>query len=245
MTAYRLHFEPANLDALKIVTSGKIGEARFMTSDFSYQVTDLDNIRLKAESGGGAIWDIGIYCNNAARTLMRAEPEEVFAYRALRAKDPRFKEVPETFAVMMKFPGEKFASFTCSFGADTSANYHFYGTKGAIRVEESYEYATPRKLLLMKDGKTVKTKRYKKADQFAPEILYFSDCVLTGKDPEPSASEGLNDVKIIRAIIQSSESGRPVAIRKSAPHVGPNRGMKKNLTGHGEPNLVNATGASS
>ena len=38
MIAYRLHFEPANLEAVKLITSGRLGEARFFGSDFSYQV---------------------------------------------------------------------------------------------------------------------------------------------------------------------------------------------------------------
>ena len=44
MIAYRLHFEPANLEAVKLITSGRLGEARFFGSDFSYQVKP-DNIR--------------------------------------------------------------------------------------------------------------------------------------------------------------------------------------------------------
>jgi glucose-fructose oxidoreductase len=244
MTAYRLHFEEANLDALKLVRSGKLGDLRYFSSDFSMQVTDPDNIRLKKETGGGPAWDIGIYCINAARTLFRAEPEEVFAYSAQRPGDKRFTEVPETVAVVMKFPEERFANFTCSFGADSASNFQLHGTKGSICVDNAYDYATPRKLEFTKDDKVVKTKNYRKADQFAPEILYFSNCVLNGKDPEPSALEGLNDVKVILAIYESAESGQPVRISRPAPHVGPNRGMKKRVRGHAEPELVNATGAS-
>jgi hypothetical protein len=57
--------------------------------------------------------------------------------------------------------------------------------------------------------------------------------------------EGLNDVKVILAIYESAESGQPVRISRPAPHVGPNGGMRKRVPGHAEPEVVNATGASS
>ena len=55
-------------------------------------------------------------------------------------------------------------------------------------------------------------RRFAKRDQFAPELLYFSDCVLQNRDPEPSAEEGLADVRVIRALYQSIESGQPVEL---------------------------------
>src|SRR5438067_1798341 len=94
MTAYRLHFEPANLEVVRLIESGVIGETRMFSSDFSYQVKG-ENIRTSAERGGGALWDIGIYCINAARYCMRADPIEISALRADRPGDPRFDEVHE------------------------------------------------------------------------------------------------------------------------------------------------------
>ena len=39
-------------------------------------------------------------------------------------------------------------------------------------------------------GKT-QAKEFRKKDQVAAELVYFSDCVLEGKEPEPSGMEGL------------------------------------------------------
>jgi predicted dehydrogenase len=87
MTAYRLHFEPSNLEVVRLIEEGRIGEPRVFTSTFAYQVKP-GNIRTSAERGGGAIWDLGIYCINAARYLFRADPTELFAMRADRPGDP-------------------------------------------------------------------------------------------------------------------------------------------------------------
>ncbi|HEX6436522.1 MAG TPA: Gfo/Idh/MocA family oxidoreductase, partial [Candidatus Binatia bacterium] len=138
MVAYRLHFEKANLEAVEIAHSGKLGEPRFFSSVFAMQVKE-DNIRLKRELGGGTLYDIGVYCINAARSLFRAEPSEVHAF-SVSGNDPRFREVDEMTGAVLRFPDERLASFTCSFGAADVSAYELVGTEGNLRVEPAYEY---------------------------------------------------------------------------------------------------------
>ncbi len=70
MTAYRLHFERANLEIAQLARNGKIGEPRYFSSNFSQQIAP-GFVRLDAEKGGGPVQDMGIYCINAARSLFR------------------------------------------------------------------------------------------------------------------------------------------------------------------------------
>jgi len=78
MIAYRLHFEAVNLSAMDLARRGELGDLKFFTSSFSMTVRRGD-IRTKREYGGGTLYDIGVYCINAARNLFRAEPTEVSA----------------------------------------------------------------------------------------------------------------------------------------------------------------------
>ncbi len=205
MVAYRLHFERANLEAIEVARSGRIGEPRLFSSTFSMHVVP-GNIRVKSALGGGVLYDIGIYCINAARGLFRDEPLEARA-----AASGSIGDVEESISCTLRFAHERLASFTCSFGAADVSEYRLVGTKGDLAVEPAYEYAMALQHRLTLDGE-VKERRFAKRDQFAPELLYFSDCVLKNQDPEPSADEGLADVRVIRALYQSAESGRPVEL---------------------------------
>jgi len=243
MIAYRLHFERANLEVAKHARSGKLGELRFFTSDFSMQVSD-DNIRLNPpEKGGGPLYDIGIYCMNAARYCMGEDPVEVWATGA-RSKDPRFREVDETVAATMRFKDERLATFTCSFGAADKSVYSITGTKGSVTLDPAYEYAVGL-AYRMKIGERETKKKFGKSDQFAPELLYFSDCVLNDREPEPSGEEGLADVQIIEGMLQSISSGRPVRLemrqRKDRPSL---RQEIRSPAVPQEPKLVDAKPAS-
>jgi predicted dehydrogenase len=206
MIAYRLHFERANLEVAQLARSGKLGELRFFTSDFAMQVSD-DNIRLRpVTEGGGPLYDIGVYCINAARYCLGEDPVAVWA-TATRSNDKRFRKADETIAGAMRFEDERLATFTCSFGAADRAVYTITGTKGSVTVDPAYEYAEGLAYEARIDGRT-RSKQFAKSDQFAPELLYFSDCIINNRDPEPSGQEGLNDVRIIQAMHRSIATGR-------------------------------------
>jgi glucose-fructose oxidoreductase len=241
MTAYRLHFDKANLEAVEIVRSGKLGNPRFFSSTFGMQVRP-DNIRLSHALGGGPLWDLGVYCVNAARYLFRDEPEEVFAFEAT-GNDARFREVEESVSAIMRFPEARLASFTCSFGSGDVSAYEVAGTKGTLRADPAYEYAEGLKLTTTIEGKSREYK-FGKSDQFAAELLYFSDCVLRNRRPEPSGKEGLADVRIIRSMYRSIETGKPIKIEAIQPKKRPTAGQEIRRPPVKKPDLVRAKSAS-
>jgi glucose-fructose oxidoreductase len=207
MVAYRLHFERANLEAAEIARSGRLGELRAFSSTFTMHVVP-DNIRANSSLGGGVLYDIGVYCINAARTLFRDEPIEARAVAAGAVGD-----VEESVGGVLTFPNDRVAVFNCSFGAAKVSQYRLVGTKGDLDLNPAYEYAGALRYKLSVDGETHE-RRFAKRDQFAPELLYFSDCVLQGRDPEPSADEGLADVRVISALYESAHGGRAVALAR-------------------------------
>jgi predicted dehydrogenase len=242
MIAYRLHFERANLEAAQAARGGKLGELRFFSSDFSMQVSD-DNIRLERERGGGPLYDIGIYCINAARYCLGEEPRLVWA-TATRSRDRRFKEVEETVAGVMRFADERLATFTCSFGAGDRSTYTVTGTKGSLTVDPAYEYAEGLGYE-MRVGERKRRKSFAKSDQFAPELLYFSDCILKNREPEPSGEEGLADVRVIEGMMKAIRTGRWASLEKVSRRRRPTlRQEIRRPAVPREPPLVNAESAS-
>ena len=242
MIAYRLHFERANLEVVQHARSGRLGKMRFFSSDFSMQVSD-DNIRLARRKGGGPLFDIGIYCINAVRYVLGEEPVAVWA-TATKSADPRFSEVEETLIGVMRFKDERLASFTCSFGAADRSTFTVTGTRGSITLEPAYEYAEGLGYTL-RTGNRQRVKRFSKSDQFAPELLYFSNCILANREPEPSGEEGLADLRIIEAMHRSARSGQwvmlPVMSGKKRPSL---RQEKRRPAVPREPKLVGVAAAS-
>jgi predicted dehydrogenase len=86
MIAYRLHFNDANLHAVRVAQSGDLGELRYFGSLFGLHVKE-GNIRTRKALGGSPLFDIGIYCINAARYLFRDEPIEVVGLTAITERN--------------------------------------------------------------------------------------------------------------------------------------------------------------
>jgi predicted dehydrogenase len=206
MIAYRLHFDPANLLAVQTASSGALGDLRYFESSCS-QITD-EGIRLDPHLGGGALFDAGIYCLNAARYLFRDEPIEVLGMHA--EPDVRFEAVDETMSALLRFPGGRLASFTCSLGAAKVSSYRLVGTRGELVAEPAYGFEAPIALTTTIDGRSQR-ETFPLGDQFAPEIEYFASCIREDREPEPSGEEGLADVRVLTAIKEAAATG--VAIR--------------------------------
>jgi predicted dehydrogenase len=239
MIAYRLHFEKGNLSAMEAIRSRKLGDPRVFNSVFTMQVRDENNIRIRHEMGGGTVYDIGVYCINAARYLFAAEPTEVAAMTANNG-EARFSEVEEMASVMMRFPQDRLANFVCSFGGADAGSYEVVGTAGTLRMDPAYESAEALKQVITIKGKK-RERAFPKRDQVAPEILYFSDCILNNREPEPSGEEGRIDVEIVRAIYRSAQTGKPVKLKLKGGDLYPTASQEIRRPLSKRPDLVKAT----
>jgi glucose-fructose oxidoreductase len=237
MIAYRLHFEAASLAALELARSRQLGDLRFFSSSFCMQVKE-GNIRLQRETGGGTLYDIGIYCINAARTLFGDEPLEVYA-AAVAGRESRFEEVDEMTAAILRFPDQRLASFVCSFGASDVSSYRLVGTEGSLCMDPAYELAEGLEMEVSRNGKS-KRRKFAQRDQFGPELLYFSDCIQQNKEPEPGGLEGLIDVRIIRALYESARIGEPLRLRPIGGDRRPDPSQRIDRPAVRKPDLVHA-----
>ena len=138
MIAYRLHFEEATVEAIETVRAGTLGEPRIFSSVFCQQVS-RENSRTAAKNWAGPLPDMGPYPINAVRQLFESEPTEVSASTA-SLKEPRFEQVEEMISVTLKFPGERLAQFTVSYGANPMGQYRIVGTEGDLEVSPGYTW---------------------------------------------------------------------------------------------------------
>ena len=104
-------------------------------------------------------------------------------------------------------------------------------------VNPAYGYAEPLQYELTIGGKTTR-KKISKRDQFAPELLYFSDCIRRNRTPEPSGEDGLQDVRIVQALYESAEIGRVVQIPPYRPAKRPSGRQRIVRPGIPKPRLI-------
>jgi predicted dehydrogenase len=242
MVAYRLHFEPGTLKGIERVRNGEIGTVRFFNSSFSQQISG-QNHRAKHGFWAGPVPDMGPYCINAVRNLFGSEPVEVFATGV--CTDPeRFVDVDgrpfeDTVAVTLKFEAARVAAFCLSYNGGDVDDYRIVGNKGDLFSDPAYQVGVQieHKLTV---AKAKSSESFKKTDHFGGELKYFSDCILSGKDPEPDGEEGMLDVRVLEAIERALQTG---AVQKLTPYTRskrPDVEQKETLGAVKEPELVGA-----
>ncbi len=166
------------------------------------------------------------------------EPTHVFASVSNNGES-RFQKTEEMITVVLRFPQERVATFTASFGAADISRYTVVGTKGVLTADPAYEYAGAIKMELTLDGK--KTKRtFAKRDQFAAELVYFSNCILRNQDPEASGVEGLADVRVVQGAYESVRTGKMIELPPfPAKYQRPSLRQEIHRPAHGKPQTTN------
>ncbi|AMV19347.1 Gfo/Idh/MocA family protein [Planctomyces sp. SH-PL14] len=205
MIAYRLRYEPFNKKVIELCRSEELGPIQSFSAS-NCQVVEAPNIRLSGELAGGPLGDIGVYCLNAARYCLDAEPIEVSAFAHQPETDPRFREVPAAVSFAMKFPGGVLATCDCSFNASESRRYRVQCQKGFIDLENAFSYEG--QILTVASDKRRAQLQIAPVDHFAAEMDHFSECILGGNEPRTPGEEGLKDMKVMAAIETAAKSGR-------------------------------------
>jgi predicted dehydrogenase len=116
----------------------------------------------------------------------------------------------------MRFPDERLAQFTCSFGAYDHSSLAVVGENGRVSMDPAYDYAVPLEVRTEVEGKKPRSRTFAKRDQVAAELVAFSRAVRGGRDPEASGREGLADLRVLDAIARAVESGRTEVVAARA-----------------------------
>lgn len=235
MIAYRMHHEPGTLRAIDRVRHGDLGRIVAFNSSFSQHVHG-QNHRAKHGYWSGPVPDMGVYCINAARNLLGAEPIEVMA--AGVKTDERFN-FEDTVSVTMKFPGPRIASFVSSYNGGDLDDYRVIGEKGDLFSQPAYGVgAKIEHVVTIGTRKTSET--FPATDHFGGELRYFSDCILSNGHPEADGEEGLLDVRVLEAVEESLKSGQAVKLKPYDRKRRPTEKQAQKLSPHEKVELVDA-----
>ena len=214
MIGYRCHFEPFNLEAMRLAKSGAAGKIRYVRSEHGFVQGDPTNWRLKrALSGGGSLMDMGIYSLQAARYMTGEEPIAVTARESTDRRDPRFREVEDMIEWTLEFPSGAIAGCQSMYSANQN-HVLLMGDKGRIELEPATRY-DGNKMWTGRDGRETAITSPPPGPgktQFAGQLDHLAECILDGRDPIVSGEEGLRDMRIVEAIYRSVREGRTVKL---------------------------------
>jgi D-xylose 1-dehydrogenase (NADP+, D-xylono-1,5-lactone-forming) len=163
-------------------------------------------VRINPELGGGSIWDIGCYPISYARFIAGSEPLEVFGWQVIGHTG-----TDDSFIGQMRFPGEVYAQFDCSFKMQHRTYMEIAGSKGTITLQRPFTPLQVESILLKQGDKTSKVV-IRSGHLYTGEIEDMHDVVLTGKAPRVSLQDSRGTVLAITSLLQSAKEKKPIGI---------------------------------
>jgi predicted dehydrogenase len=203
MEAFMYRHHPQWQRARQIVAGGGIGELRAIQSFFSYFNDDPDNIRNRADIGGGGLMDIGCYCISAARFIYNAEPERVMG---IVEYDPVFK-TDRMASGILDF-GTGTSTWTCSTQLVDYQRVNIFGTEGRVEIEIPFNAPPDRPCRMWHQrGSEVEEIVLDVVDQYTIQGDLFSQAVLNDTEVPTPLEDAVANMKVIEAIVRSGELG--------------------------------------
>lgn len=208
---YRLHFEPNNLEMVRLAREKTLGSVKVIEAAAGFRIDDPKQWRLdKALSGGGSLLDIGIYALQAARYISGEEPVAVSAQWA-RTDPMKFKPgVDESVLFSLSFPSGILANCASSYGASLN-RFRASAERGWFELQPALNY-TGIKGRMRTQGNVTEF-AFPEIDQFAAEMDDFADCILNDKQTRVPGEEGRRDQRIMAAIYEAAASGKRVVLQ--------------------------------
>jgi len=210
--AYRVHFEPTNVEALRLLRAGEIGAIRHVQCDHGFNANlqfPPHKWRLeKALAGGGSMFDIGIYGLNTSLMMLEGDrPVSASAFYAYPRDDARFAEVEGgidwrlTMASGINVQGS--SSYCYS---PYVSRQRYFGAEGSLTMEPATTYDNNR-IAIEGGGEPRRDIAAASAlTQFAAQIDGFSQAARTNTPHRAPGEMGLRDLKIIEALYESADN---------------------------------------
>ena len=208
MEAFMVRFHPQWLRALDLVREGRIGRLQLVQMLFCYFNDDPANIRNIADTGGGALYDIGCYPITAGRFFFQGEPRRGIA---LIERDPQF-HTDRLASALVDFGDGRHLDFSCSTQSARYQRIQLSGSKGRIEIQVPINAAQGAKTTLLiddgsPDGAGIRTETLPESDQYMLQGEAFSRAIRGDLKLAYGVEDAIGSMRVIDALFRSEKSG--------------------------------------
>lgn len=207
MEAFMYRFHPRFARLTELIQKGTIGDIKLIRSTFSFKLNREDDIRWRANLGGGALYDVGCYCVNVSRTLAGEEPASVQAYAHWSETG-----VDDVLVGALRFPNGVFAQIDCGFALDKREFVEVVGSEGRLELTDAFTSKNKEALITEKHhGQEDEVHRTPGADPYKEMAEHFAACVLESKPLRYPVSEAAANMRTTEALYRSARRSSPSA----------------------------------
>ena len=212
MEAFMYRFHPQFEIVQALVGSGEVGEPRVVRASFTFPYDGLpDDYRWSTAHGGGALYDVGCYTINAARTVFGAEPVRCFCAGRLH---PR-RRIDLTVGLILEFPRGRLAILDCSYETQFQSELAVVGREGRITLDRAFSAKQFDVEVRIRKGDEERAVFVHRTDQYRLMVEHFGRAVLEGFPLRLTPRDAFGNMAVLDAAFASLRTGRPVRVSHS------------------------------
>lgn len=201
---YRHH--PQTLKVQELVRNGSLGDLRLIRGSYTYMQSREGDVRLDPAMGGGCIWDVGCYPISYVRSIVGADPLEVFGWQVTGPTG-----IDVTFVGQLRFDHDVYAQIDSSFVTPFHMFMEIVGSEGTLNIPRPFKPGSDDKIYLTRGEKT-ETIKMKGQVLYLGEVEDMADAILLGHAPRISLEDSRGNVAVITALLESARLGRSIQV---------------------------------
>lgn len=181
------------------VDAGAVGEIRYLESAFITGRRPDTDIRLRKETGGGALYDLGCYDVSMAMWMLGKEPDTVLATAQFSEK-----KIDLFTSALLLYGNGTVAHLDCGMvlPGGRQDRFHIWGTLGEIVSPVEFNQCGEIPYTIIRDGKE-ETKVVSAPNNYSLEAEQLSLCILNGEKPRVSKEFSLLVARVTDRILKA------------------------------------------
>ncbi|MCR5162031.1 MAG: Gfo/Idh/MocA family oxidoreductase [Lachnospiraceae bacterium] len=180
---------------------GTVGKVRYIESQFVTSDYDMTNIRMRRETNGGAMYDLGCYTSSMITWLLGRQPDKI---RAAADFSPEGIDLMTT--AIFTYDDGTHAMMNCGMVLATGASrrldqLRIEGTEGSIRSTGEFNGCGEMTYTVIRDG-AEEVKTVSVPQNYCLETEQLGRCILDGEKPHVTAEFTVANLETIGGVLK-------------------------------------------
>jgi predicted dehydrogenase len=198
MEAFAYLHTPIIKSVKEALDSGIIGKPSFMETTFLTPTPNKENIRMRRDSLGGALYDLGCYNVSLILAMLGEEPSVVKAIANFTDQN-----IDDFVTAYFEFPsGCRASIITGMCSEQRSDRYFIHGTEGTIEAPVPFNFEGTVKYYIHKNGGT-KEIVVEVPNNYTLEVEQLGRCITEGEQPYVSHEFSMKNARTMDRVLES------------------------------------------
>jgi len=199
MEAFMYRYSARTAKVRELLRSGKLGEIKFIQSQFRFHLNRSGDVRRIGGLGGGSLYDVGSYPVNFIGMVMdeitKSVPGKGPRVESLSVQCVQENGVDELFSALLRYPGGVVAALHSGFNAHLRVFSEIIGTEGSLEIPITFFGAEGGMTLTVGDKR--RDVPVPESDRYRLQVEDFADAIRQKRPPLLTTDETLRNMELI------------------------------------------------